>query len=147
MAITARAGFAIAAFVYVISAAVLRFAYMRIVGARGASGPTGMELSTTWWVATGLYFVGDLTLLAALSWMAQILLDHSRENGLFRLTLGDVFIVVSLWHFTMFIFEYRVSARLQSVGLGSIEGIVPAIFVIGFAPLFYRAIKAGLNRS
>jgi hypothetical protein len=59
----------------------------------------------------------------------------------FHLSFLEIVQVVTTWHLSILLFDYPVSAKLESVGLGGLEVIAAAAFAVTIAPLVMRLRK------
>jgi hypothetical protein len=110
-------------------------------------GNAGMELSSRWQLLNLLYLLADIVILALLSLAWKRRTGAVRQLGEFlRHDFVEIARVLTLWHLVVLVFEYPVSARLESVGLGGLEVIVAIVFAALLAPFVVRAFKAAFRQ-
>ncbi len=119
-----------------------RYAFIRAGRALRVQGPSGMELSSSWWLLTLFYLIADVLILTLLSYLwTRRMTGHAHSNDLFRTNFVEILQVVIMWHFTLLMFDYPVSAKLESVGLGGLEVVAASAFAVTVVPLLMRLRK------
>ena len=119
-----------------------RYLYIRIGRTLRVQGSSGMELSSSWWLWTLFYLLADLLMLTLLSYLwTRRMTERDHSSGLFQPGFPEILQVVIMWHFTLLMFDYPISARLESVGLGGLEIIAASAFAATVLPLLVRLRK------
>ena len=92
-------------------------------------------LCATWWILALLYFAADVLLVLGIKLLLRAL--STGDISARRSFWNEAWAIVPIWfllHFSLLLFEYPVSVRLESVGLGRLQGIgVTAFLVSGVA--------------
>ena len=122
---------------------LLRYFYVLINRTFGTTGTTGTELSELWWVFAGLYYVVDVVALTAMSVFLKPG-DASRieRRKAFWHNISEIVPFLFVFHFAMFVFEYPISTRLESAGLGIIEAFAGVASIIVIAGALFRSREA-----
>jgi hypothetical protein len=95
-----------------------------------------------WWLLVLAYFLVDVLLLLGTMFLLRMLSagDPSQRESFWCETAG----IVPVWfllHLSLLLFEFPVYTRLESVGLGKLEGIGFAAFLISGAAYLLRSIS------
>jgi len=125
---------------------LLRFGYVRMNQILGARGESGYEFTHRWMVVASVYLVADLAVFAGMCMLRRVRFNQLRPSrALFvRDTLTILPSVLSL-HLYLLLLEQPVSAKLESIGLGGLEGIAAGAATVII--LSSGALLAGLPRS
>jgi hypothetical protein len=139
---------------YAVGWAVLRVLYVKANSVFKTGGTSGTDLSGLWWLFAILYFIGDVVLLTTVIEVRKPRFEMSfSPKRSFWHYASEVIPSLFMLHLAYLTFEYRVSSRLDRVGLGSLESIVYLGAMVMIAAWIFRSFEimggsgSGLNPS
>lgn len=122
--------------------AVPGFMYVKVGHLLKIHGPSGMDLSSDWRFLVLLYWLADtLVLTAFLLFLQNRARGGTAAREFLRNDFPEIVLVITVWHLVLVVWEYPISARLESVGLGGLEVVVFLIFLLAFVPMCVRTLK------
>jgi len=121
----------------------LRLLYLAANRAYGTDSPAG-DLSSIWWILVLSWFLADLLLVLGFTFLYRTLrVGATNRNRRFWFAVSEIVPLWLLLHLSLLLFEYPISTRLESVGLGKLEVIVFAVTMVAGAAYLLRSIKSG----
>ena len=108
-----------------------------------ATGAPDRDLSFVWWLLVLFYFLADVLLVLGLTLLRRTLAVDDVPPKPFWYVASEIVPLWLLLHLSLLLFEYPVSARLESIGLGKLEAIVFVVTMTAGAAYLLRSIKSG----
>lgn len=98
------------------------------------------DLTPIWWLFVLLYFVADVLLVLGVILLFRMLTarDTPPKKESFWHEVSEIVPLWFLWHLVQLLFEYPVSSRLESVGLGKLETVLFVTFMVAAGASFFR---------
>jgi hypothetical protein len=131
---------------YVASWTALMYAYVTANRAYGTEPLTG-NLPPLWWYLALAYFVLDVLLVVLARFIYRIVNSSHYGEGPFALEVAELIPLWLLFHLFLSCLDYPVYERLESVGLGRLETIVGAAFLLSGTAYVFRQVLSSTEPS
>jgi hypothetical protein len=126
---------------YAVGALVLRLLYEYANRLFRTGGASGIDLSSLWWFLAALYFGADAILLTTVIVRKPQARKGLSQKRSFLHYSSEVIPSVFMLHLAYLTFEYRISSRLEQVGLGILETIIYLGAMVVIAAWIFRSFE------